>query len=420
MQEVTETFGQTNRNKKIFYGWYIVGVTFIANFMSVGIGFYAFNAFMEPLCRLQGWTRTEISLAISFGMFFGIFGQLIYGTIVTRIGPRVLMFLGAPVAGIAFIMLTRVDTLWQFYLVCGFLFIGNGAYGGIVANTAVNNWFINKKGIALGIATTGISLSGAVIPLIAMALILHTGMQDTSLWLGLIVMVIGPVAWFVVRNWPEDSGLLPDGETKGSNILPDIEEKETSWPLSLLVRTAAFWKIGIAYAMILIGTVGVMSQLKPNFTSQGFDDMTAMWMMAATAFMGAVGKYVWGMLCDRFNPENVVTVLAVANSIGLTFSLFHDSFAGLTLFIIVFGFTMGGVMATYPIMVAHTFGREAFASVLRYTAMFLILELAGFIIAGRSFDLYGSYDPAYIIFIVLDILAACLFFSIRYSKGNAR
>ncbi len=413
MQNISESHAISGSDNRIFYGWYIVGVVFFANFISVGTGFYAFNAFMEPLCELRGWTRTDFNMAISFGSLFGLFGQLIYGTLVVRTGSRILMFLGAPVAGIAFMMLTRVDTLWQFYLFCALLFIGNGAYGGIVAGTAVNNWFIKKRGRAIGIATTGISLSGAILPLTAMVLIIHTSLQQASFWIGIAVFTVGPIAWFIVRNWPEDCGLLPDGEANSNINTKPHENEENSWPLSLLIRNNIFWKIGIAYAMIMVGTVGVMSQLKPHFVDQGFDDMTAMWMMAATAFMGAIGKYFWGMLCDRFDPRRVVTILALANGVGLALSLYHGSLLVLVLFIAVFGFTMGGVMSTYPIIVAHFFGRESFASVLKFISLFLILQLAGFIIAGKSFDISGSYDPAYMIFVILDLLAAILLFSIK-------
>jgi len=154
----------------------------------------------------------------------------------------------------------------------------------------------------------------------------------------------------------------------------DGAPNEIFWTLSRLVRTSTFWNLGIAYALIMMGTVGVMSQLKPRFSDIGFGDMTAMFMMAATAFMGAIGKYVWGMLCDRYEPRKIVTLLSTANGIGLGLALFQDSFPALFLFVIIFGFTMGGIMSTYPIIVADLFGRKSFAVVLRFVSMFLVLQ----------------------------------------------
>jgi len=82
-------------------------------------------------------------------------------------------------------------------------------------------------------------------------------------------------------------------------------------------------------------------------------------------------------------------------------------------FIFLFGFAMGGVMATYPIIVADLFGRTSFASVFRFMAIFLVLEMGGYVIAGLSFDRTGSYNTAYALFITLDIIAAALLFSVR-------
>ncbi|MBW2219331.1 MAG: MFS transporter [Deltaproteobacteria bacterium] len=417
-------------NGKIFYGWYIVGIAFLANFMSVGTGFYVFNAFMEPLCELRNWTRTDINMALVLATFFGFIGQFIYGTLVIRVGARILMLIGSFVGGIAFILLIRAEQLWQFYLFYILLYMGNGAYGGIVASTAVNNWFQAKRGKALGIATSGISFSGAILPPLALLLILHRGIEDASLGIGLMILIVAPLAWLIVRDWPEQYGMLPDGASQDANIdhrqlnsspqqlsrnipIDYTVHNEIFWTLPRLLKTGAFWKLGIAYSLIMIGTVGVMSQLKPRFADIGFSDMAAMGMMAATAFMGAIGKYVWGMLCDRFEPRKIVTLLAAANSVGLGLALFRDSLPALYLFVLIFGFTMGGIMSTYPIIVADLFGRKAFASVLRFVSIFLVLQLMGYIIAGQSFDRLGSYDPAYILFIALDLIAASLLFFLK-------
>lgn len=406
---------------KLYYGWYIAAIAFLANFMSVGTGFYAFNAFMEPLCQLRHWSRTDLNMAMVIGTLFGFMGQFVYGTLVIRIGVRPLMMAGAMAGGTAFIFMARVEQLWQFYLFYTLLFIGNGAYGGIVAATSVNNWFVRKRGKALGLATAGISFSGAVVPLLAMFFILKEGITAAALYLGLAVMLVSPLAWRVIREWPEDIGLLPDGlpAPAPDDQSPPVGARSRSrparglWTPGALVRIGAFWKIGFAFAMLMTGTVGVMSQLKPRFSDIGFNDIHAMLLMAGTALVGAYGKYQWGALCDRFKPINVSVALALANACGLSLALFHGSMITVFLFIVIFGFTMGGILATIPVMVAYLFGREHFASVLRYISLFLILQLSGYLVAGRSYDLTGSYDTAYLVFIALDIAAAALLATVR-------
>ena len=297
------------------------------------------------------------------------------------------------------------------------------AYGGVVANTAVNNWFVRKKGKALGFASAGISFSGAVLPLIAMALILHSTIADAFLWIGLLTVVVGPLSWLVVRDWPEQFGLHPDG------LPPDVIEpislrnqapkgivsadREEPWTFRRLVATGTFWKIGLSLGLALTSVGAVMSQLKPRFADLGFDDMTAMWLMALTACIGAIAKYLWGMWCDRFDPRHVFAVLVSMMALGLGLALIHDSLVALVLFIGIFGFSMGGVMSIFPIIVADLYGRESFPAVFRYVSLVVIIEVFGFVIAGQSFDRTGSYDLAYIVFIILALIAVYLIVTTR-------
>lgn len=411
-------------DSKIFYGWYIVAVAFAANFITVGTGFYIFNAFMEPLCQSNNWTRTDVNMALVIAMILGYVSQIAYGTLAVKIGARILMTAGPFFAGFVFIAIGRVTELWQLYLVYVLLFLGNGAYGGLVSGTVVNNWFVQKRGRAMGISTVAVSLSGAVLPLAAMLMLFKVGMADTALYIGLFMMLLGPVAWLVVRDWPEDHGLVPDGaaqtvlDVDQHRIRSDeqqslMDEPGGMWTGAALIKNQTFWRVGLAYAMVMTGVVGVMVQLKPRFTDIGFSDMNAMYLMAATALMGAFGKYFWGTLCDRFDPRRVVAALMAATGIGLGLALIKGSIAAVYAFVIIFGFAMGGVMSTYPIIVASLFGRHSFAPALKYMMLFLILQLGGPIAAGKSFDLTGSYDYAYIGFAVLAFGAAALILTVR-------
>ena len=403
----------------IYYGWYIVLLAFIANFMSVGSSFYIFNAFMEPLSEAYGWSRTALNMALVLGMLAGFVGQFLAGTLVMTTGPRVLMLIGPILSGGACILLGRTHVLWQFYVLYVLLYLGSMLYGGVVANTAVNNWFVRKKGKALGLASAGISFSGAVLPFVAMTLVLYGTMSGAFLWIGLLTMTVGPLSWLVIRDWPEQLGLHPDGlPLEGVNNPVSFHEqeqpgigntvREEPWTLRRLVGTATFWKVGLSLGLVLTGVNAVMSQLKPRFSDLGFDDTTAMGMMALTACFGTVGKYVWGVLCDRFDPRNILAVLVSMMALGLALALIHDSLVSLGLFIVIFGFSMGGVMSLFPIIVADLYGRESFPAVIRYVSLVLIIEISGFLIAGQSFDRTGSYDPAYLIFIIFALLAVYL------------
>jgi sugar phosphate permease len=400
---------------RIFYGWYIVAVAFACNFMTAGTHFYVFNSFMEPLAQHRGWTREQINYGLSLGGMIGLMAQYVHGTLVMRFGPRIYMGVGAVFSGLTFAAIGLAQSINAFYLLYICLFIFNGAFCGIVANTAVNNWFIKKRGTALGISQVGISLSGVLLPVAGMMLYRWLGLEGAFMVLGGALFLLSPLCLAVIRDRPEKYGLVPDGPQllaeDGSVI--GLPMEEPLWSVRQAARTGAFWKVGLVYALAMMGVVGVMSQLVPRFTDVGFSRDAALWLMAATAFLGAAAKYLWGFFCDRFEPRKVVGFMLLMCAAGLVAGVFARGFFTAALFVGLYGFSMGGVLATLPVMTAHLFGRLSFTSISRFMALFLILQNLGFVAMGLSFSKTGSYDGAYAFFALAYLGASALVFSVK-------
>ena len=413
------------RSKRLFYGWYIVIVAFLGHFMATGMAFYIFNAFINPLCETRNWSRTEINAAPSIGFLVGIIATFLLGFLIKRIGVKRLMTIGAVVAGLSFAALGLVQNILLFYLVFVFLSLGGAGISGIVANTVVSNWFVLKRGKALGIANAGISFSGVFLPYGAMIIIAHTNLETAFVCIGLMLLILAPVAWLVVKENPESYGLSPDGiqqqgasskqkrSAHSESALTGEQDGEPDWTLARLIRISAFWKIGIAYGLVTMCAGSIMFQLAPRFIEIGFERKQAMLMLALTALLGTCGKYVWGMLCDYFDARRVVALSMVLTALGVLFGLYSESQLALALFIICFGFSMGGTMSTHPIITADLFGRNSFAAVYKFLFLFMTLETIGFIIMGLSFDYTGSYNTAFIFYIVTCTIAAGLVFTVK-------
>ncbi len=391
----------------------------LANFMSTGTSFYVFNAFLLPLCAARDWSRADLNLAPGLGFACGLLAQFTYGGLIPRLGARRLMTLGPFLACVAFALLGRVESLWLFIFCYVLLQVGNAAMSGIVSHTVLSNWFAKNRGQAIGLATTGISLSGAVLPYLALRLIEEYGLADAALFIGLGVLGVTPLAWIFIRTTPEECGHWPDG---AANPPPtDRPDEDGDWPTGdhdldprQIWRQASFWKLGLAYAMGLSGAMGVMFQIAPRFQDLGLDSRWAMALTAAMALLGASGKYLWGLFCDWWPPVRVVWCLFLAKALGLGLGLAGGSAMATAAFVMVFGFAMGGVMSTYPILTAAIFGREHFTRVYRMLVLFLALQGLGYLVMGQSFALTGSYDSAYLTFLLLDLIAAGLVASIRH------
>ncbi|MBU1273856.1 MAG: MFS transporter [Proteobacteria bacterium] len=392
-------------------------MAFLANFAAAGSQFYAFNAFMLPLCEIRGWTRADINLAPIIGFICGLAGQYSYGSIISVTGPRRLMAMGTLVSAAAFVTLGQAQELWLFYVAYVFLIMGNAAMSALVANTAVSNWFVRLRGRAMGIATSGITLAGVVLPFVAHYLLLSLGLAWAFAIIGMGIACLAPLTWLVMRDSPESCGLLPDGQAappRETATAPRVMA-QSYVPPSQLVRSASFWKMGLAYGLASAGVFAVVFQLGPRFQDLGMDGDTAMVLVALTAAAGTCGKFTWGVLCDRFPPNRLGAVMFCLVGLGQILGLLASGPFTVGLFIVVFGFGMGGIMSTFPIISAWCFGRAAFASVFRLLSLFLALQAVGYVMMGGAFSLTGSYDVAYIVFVFVDMAAAALIVTVKPS-----
>src|SRR3990172_2206793 len=149
MATVTKT-----KRPGIFYGWWIVRAAAIRNIYVGGTLNYGFTAMMNPLLDEFGWSRAALSAAFALtGVEGAVIGPLV-GWGVDRWGARRLMLLGFTFSGLGFFGLSRVNDLLGFYAMFMVVSLGNAPlWGG--ASAALANWFVRRRGLALGAMLAG-------------------------------------------------------------------------------------------------------------------------------------------------------------------------------------------------------------------------------------------------------------------------
>ena len=114
--------------KRFYYGWVMLSLGFIG-VMLCAIPVYSFGIFIKPLTTEFDWERGALSLAVSmFSLLFGLSNVVVTGRLSDKYGPRFLVTAGGLLIAIGFYLMSRVDSLWQVYLIWGFL-IGVGGSG---------------------------------------------------------------------------------------------------------------------------------------------------------------------------------------------------------------------------------------------------------------------------------------------------
>ena len=199
---------------KIFYGWYIVGVGILVNIA----GTFAFSStlsiFLKPITEELGVSRGAFSLIRTVEIGVAALIVPLLGPWIDRYGGRGVMVLGVLMEGAGLLLSSLVQNFWQFVLVrCSLVIAGEALLGSLVINVTIAQWFVRKRGRAMGMANLGTGLAKLGIPLIAASLFVLIGWRGTWAVFGIIapLLVVAPALIFVRRR-PEDSDSWPDGE----------------------------------------------------------------------------------------------------------------------------------------------------------------------------------------------------------------
>lgn len=408
---------------RIFYGWWILAALLPACIVHSGAPFYAFGIFYKPFALEFGWTRSEIALAITiFLLTMGLTSPLI-GKLTERYSPKKIIISGAVVGGICFILVSRVTTLWQLYLLYFIIGWSYSACGAIPVNTVVAKWFSHKRGLAVGIAVAGISLGGFIIAPASAYFMTAFDWRATYLFLAAtsFLLVVPPVL-FIVRNTPQEMGLLPYGDEMKtvSAATPDPRINESpadwgeNWTLGGAMRTSTFWLICIAVSMIYIG-IGSVLQHQINFLNDmGISLTAAAVALGLTGAAGASGKVAFGFICDRFAAKYVAVCCFALQAVGILLLLFAKSMTMIWVFVLIFGFSMGGQYALQPLLTIYFFGLRSFATIYGLVYMSGAIGSAiGPLLAAFIYDMSGNYNYAFAICAVAALLASFIILCTR-------
>jgi len=395
--------------RQVFYGWWIVAVAFLTLCITTGIVFYSFGVFLTVLTESFGWSRAEVSWGFSLVALCGALYAPFVGRLVDRAGPRVAQMIGALCMAAGFVLLRGIQSRTGFYVLMGGLVsFGSTALGPLSSNTAVANWFVRQRGRALGISTAGISMGGVIFVPLTEYLIRSIGWRDAFAALGVIIVVtvLPPVAWLMVRR-PEDMGLKPDdGLRLQVSRLELQDEIEHSVTVQDAVRQRNFWLITVSFALTVMGLSATLLHQVSFLRDRGISAAAAALTLGATAGVGVVGKLGFGYLLDNFEQRRVIVWCFGLQALGVSLLMATFNWWMLSLFVVVYGFAMGGNATLQATILGECFGRLYYGAIAGRMMPFIVIGQAlGIPLMGAVRDATGSYVPAFSAILVMNVLA---------------
>ncbi|NIP43449.1 MAG: MFS transporter, partial [candidate division Zixibacteria bacterium] len=348
--------------------------------------------------------------------------------------PRVVNLLGEFMAGLGLMLMYFVNSFWMFLFVWGFLVsVGFNLAGFGPLETALSNWFIKKRGLAIGLGRFifGI-ITGVILPVMSFLLYAY-GWRSAFLIAGFGTWILGiPLTWFFVKpKRPEYYGLLPDGVKEIQSEILDItvnndgesmidagveyakQYGEIEFTVRQIMRVRAFWIMAIAGILYSVSWSVVQLHHVPHLIDVGIDPVVAAGALGMMVVVSAPGRLLGGVLMDRIPSDKVKYVFFAVNTaqvLELFIFLFAKTMGMVYVFVGLYGFTMGIRYVLYPLTRGRFFGRKAYGSIQGISSlMTLPASIFSPIYAGWMYDVTGSYQAVLIQGIALLAIASVAF-----------
>jgi len=417
---------------RFFYGWVIVAVTTLALAISNGLtigGIPVFYKFVQTdLVTSGAVAQQNIQSVYGYApaLTFLLAGFLapVAGFLLHRFSARTMMLAGCFILGGGLLLYSQANSAPMVFAAHSLLGASLGFVGVLVSTVLVSNWFVRRRGLALGIVLTGTSFGGVLIPPIATPLIAAYGWRTAMMLVSLIIwLLLLPAAIFLVKNRPSEIGQLPDGDAVAS------DDGHTSHVNGLTLRqafrTPLFWIFSLCAALIFYAIFVVSQQLNLYLQSpkMGFTTSQAAAVQSLLFALSIAGKFLYGFLADKFAATRVMLVSATTMALSTLTFLYFDS-STVYLFAILFGLNYGGTFVLLQLLVADYFGLREYGKILgAVTVIETMGGAAGTIITGRIADADGGdYSRAFLglIIVTASALILVVILNVLYTRPPAK
>jgi len=421
---------------RVFYGWWVVSASAAIIFLTGGTFYYGFSALVKPLQDQFGWSRALISGAFSLRTEVGGLASPVVGYLVDRIGARRLLLAGSVLVGAGFILLSRVESVWAFYVAVMIIAVGTSATGGSVALTAAAHWFERQRGRAMAVLTAGAGSSGVMVVVLA-TLIEAFDWREALLIMGLAQWVVCIPLSLLVRHRPQEMGLLPDGEPSlfrpetgraaalaEANGVADglVHVQDSGLTIGQALRTRTFWLLSLAMSLAGFGSTAIIVHQVVYVTeATGLSDEEAAVVAMMMPMVSLVGRLGFGWLADYRDKRQVLAASYALLGLGILLLAAAQEPWQLLFFLLVFSPGWGGSIAVRPAFQAEYFGLRAFGALqgLAFTVS-TVGSVAGPIFAGWVHDNSDTYRHAFVVLALATLAAAPVILMVgRPFRGRA-
>lgn len=393
-----------NKNSKIHFAWIVL----VGLCITVGLGKAGLNntsgLFLSPVSEDIGTGVGNLSIYLSISSVVTMIFLPIGGKIMAKYDARLVLTISIILQTGAFAMFGMMDSVWGWYVFAVPLAVGGVFITVISGPILVQRWFKKRSGMALGVMTAIGGLFGMFTQPIVGGLISDLGWRSAYYTVGLIlIIIIAPTIILLLRQSPEEKGLLPYGE-KESNEVNQAESKQASGiDFVVAKKTPAFLLLGLFF-FIITSVSSFTIHIPTYLVNHGHNVTFAGNMMAATMFGVFVGSLLFGYLSDRIGAKKTSLIAMFLGVISITLLINFTHVVSLIIVsLILFGFVTSSIGTLAPALTSALFGGRSYSEIYSTASMGLaVASIIALPAYGYVFDFTGSYTVA--LYIILGLL----------------
>ena len=301
--------------------------------------------------------------------------------------------------------------------------MGSAGMGVVACSSSVSKWFVKKRGLAIGIASMGISLGTVLLTPLAGYIVSAFNWRFGLMALSFITLIMGVfISQTLMRKTnPEAYGLLPDGDkTTISRQLPETQIVHKVSTMTLF-KDSRFWTLAICQGLAVMISMSVFVHQVAYATDNGIDKMAAAASLAAISFTGFIGQFLFGWMTDKIKDPKYVSFIGISFMLAGTILMLNvESISELYVCALVYGFGYGSLAPIMPLLIADRFGRHVLGSIYGLITFFIGVGGAiGPILGGLIYDKFGSYHYLWLINILVLSCIAVAVLTLKKGKQYA-
>nr|UWI49357.1 MFS transporter [Clostridioides difficile] len=399
-----ESSNISKSGKGFFKGWLVVFAGLILMISVYGIVNNCASLFIKPVTEDLGFSRSEFSLYYTVIALSTMVIALFMGKLAKKFKIKNIMLVGCVLAGIGYIGYSYANSIYVFYLMSVFSGLGLGMTTLTPLSIIISNWFVEKRGLALGLTFMGSGVGGMIFNPVANYIILNYGWRQSYLVLGIIILVTTiPIVLIFMSEKPSDKGLLPYGYENSSKSVLDTSAKGVM--LGEAVKTKIFWIMVVGLVLITIIAMGVQMHIASYLTDIGYSPTFAASVISINMGVVILGKILLGYIFDKVGCEKGVIFVGLQVFLGVLALLFASKYPAIIVFIICWG--IGNCMGTIvpALITSEIFGKKDYSTIVGVVNAVVLLGAAlGSAVTGKLYDMSGGYTLAWMTYLILTVI----------------